>query len=73
MGDARAGRGKEGFDKKKHDEGYERAFYTCNNKECPLRYSCFRWLRTPTFEKNSKRYEPDGGKCDMFVEDRADD
>lgn len=73
MKDAREGRGKEGFNKKKHDEGYMRAFYTCTNKECPRRLKCFRYLKTPNFERNSEKFIPqENGECEWFVEDRKE-
>ena len=74
MKDPREGRGKEGYNKKKQDEGYKRAFYTCTNSNCPLRYKCFRWLKTPTFERNSEKFIPqENGECEWFVEDQKDD
>lgn len=76
MVDGNPGKGdgpREGFNKKKHDEGYVRAFYTCTNNNCPSRYKCFRWLRTPTFKGNHKKFVPDGDKCEFFVPDRKEE
>ena len=72
-----AGKGdktREGFDKKKHDEGYRRAFYSCTNDNCHLRYKCFRFLRTPTFKGNREKFVPhENGNCEWFVKDRKEE
>lgn len=73
MKDPREGRGKEGYNKKKQDKGYKRAFYTCTNDNCPRRYTCFRWLRTPTFERNSEKFIPqENGECEWYVKDQKE-
>ena len=73
MKDPREGRGREGFNKKRHDEGYMKAFYHCTNGNCPRRYSCYRWLCTPTFERNSEKFVPqENGDCEFFVPDKKE-
>ena len=74
MKDAREGRGQAGFNKRKFDEGYIRAHYSCTNSDCPSRLKCFRYLKTPTFEGNCEKFIPqENGKCEWFVKDRKDD
>lgn len=73
MKDARADRGREGFNKKKYDEGYIRAHYSCTNDNCSLRYTCYRWLRTPIFKGNREKFIPqENGICEWFVQDRKE-
>jgi len=71
--DAREGRGKEGFNKKKYDEGYLRAFGLCRNTECPLRYKCYRFLRTPEFRSTYLECTPSKEGCEFFVKDQKDE
>ncbi len=70
MKDARSGRGREGFNKRKFDEGYIRAFGVCRNIECPKKYKCYRYLKTPPFHATYIEVEPD--KCNYFVKDQVD-
>lgn len=73
MKDPRQGRGKAGFNKKKYDEGYKRAHYSCTNDNCYLRYKCYRWLRTPIFIGNREKFVPqESGECEWFVQDRKE-
>ena len=71
MKDPREGRGMEGFNKHKFDEGYIRAFGLCRNVECPRRYNCFRYLKTPEFS-NTYYIEVEPDKCNYFVPDQVD-
>ena len=76
MVDGNPGKGdgtREGFNKTRFDEGYKRAHYSCTNGDCPMRYKCFRFLRTPVFVGNRERFEPDGDKCEFFVKDQKDE
>jgi len=71
MKDPREGRGRGRMNFKRFDEGYIRAFGVCRNIECPKRYKCFRYLRTPEFHATYIEVEPD--KCDYFVPDREEE
>jgi len=51
---------------KKYEEGYIRAFGMCVNKQCEMRYSCYRFLKTPPF--HPLKYEfPGGPDCTYYV------
>lgn len=71
MKDPREGRGREGFDKRKFDEGYLRAFGLCRNTDCPKKYKCYRYLKTPEF-KNTCYIKVKPEKCNYFVPDRKE-
>jgi len=75
MVDGNAGKGdgiRDGFNKAEFDKGYKRAYYSCTNNDCPMRYKCFRFLRTPLFIGNRERFIPQGNKCEWFVPDRKE-
>ena len=61
-----------GFNKRKFDIGYDRAYAMCQNAECPLRYKCYRYLATPKFKQNYGEFVPIKGKCEFFVKDQPD-
>lgn len=66
--DARKGRGMEGFDKRKYDKGYLRAFGLCRNSDCHLSSHCYRFLRTIPLHPSYGDWGPDkDGRCGFYV------
>ena len=68
MSDAREGRGKEGFDKRAFDKGWDMAFSLCKNKECQWKNICYRYLATPRFNQSYAEFEVVNGECEGFKE-----
>ena len=66
MGNAREGRGREGFDKRAFDKGWDRAFSMCKNNECQWKYICYRYLATPRLNQTYAEFAPVGGECEHF-------
>ena len=66
--DPRQGRGRGAMNFKAYDTEYKRAFYSCSNTNCSKRYDCYRFLRTPTIEKNSECFVPmESGECEWYI------
>lgn len=40
----------------------------CNNKECPLSIKCYRFMTRPEHNQWYSQFEPDGDKCDFFID-----
>lgn len=66
MGDAREGRGREGFSKKSFDKGWDKAFSLCKNRKCQWKYICYRYLATPRFNQNYAEFDIVNGECEGF-------
>ncbi|KKK99329.1 hypothetical protein LCGC14_2633870 [marine sediment metagenome] len=66
MVDAREGRGKEGFDKRAFDKGWDRAFSMCKNNECQWKYICYRYLATPRVNQSYADFDIVNGECEGF-------
>ena len=68
MTDAREGRGREGFDKRAFDKGWDKAFSMCKNKECQWKFICYRYLATPRFNQTYTEFDIVNGECEGFKE-----
>ena len=66
MGNAREGRGKEGFNKRAFDKGWDMSFSMCKNKECQWKYVCYRYLAIPRFNQSYADFAVVDGECEGF-------
>ncbi len=66
MVDAREGRGREGFNKKSFDRGWDMSFSLCKNKKCQWKYICYRYLATPRVNQSYADFDIVNGECEGF-------
>ncbi len=66
MSDAREGRGKEGFDKKAFDKGWDMSFSMCKDKACQWKNICYRYLAIPRTNQSYANFGIVNGECEGF-------
>lgn len=57
-------------DRKKYEDGYDRAFGLCSNNNCTQRFTCYRWLKTPKFNEEKIKF-PGGSNCKYYSDCRS--
>jgi len=66
MVDPRQGRGRGAMNFKAYRKNYDKVFALCKNINCPLRYTCGRFLATPCFDSTYGDFKPVNGICEFY-------